>query len=363
MRRSLAEGLGLPNDAGAFVIFRDARTGLESIRSCRELWEHGLRLSLDAYASHVYWEFREVHDGVAGQWSRLAERLGGAGVPSLDEALRELQLEPVHGPLRELLAGGVGSSIIGGAPSEADLAGLESRTAVFLRALADATAVSGDAGRLATAVRIRTERALRSLAELPGGVDRAGLLGWLLMGRTGELAPAADVAATSRAWYDELRLAGAMATTLLAAGLDEGEAWSGAELVRVLLALPRPSSLRGPVRTADLRLLEQWLARDLVRAAIGTNTWQGVEYLDRDAFEAMLRWAARLDAIDAAREPADGARPGEPARPGFEARLTAAAEAAGYRVDRLREALTPPPPARRPRRSRPARQARPPNPT
>ena len=66
VRRSLAEGLGLPNEAGAFVIFRDARTGLESIRSCRELWEHGLHLSLDAYEAHVYWEFREVHDGVAG---------------------------------------------------------------------------------------------------------------------------------------------------------------------------------------------------------------------------------------------------------------------------------------------------------
>ncbi|MBI3747489.1 MAG: alpha-amylase [Chloroflexi bacterium] len=65
VRRSLAEGLGLPNEAGAFVIFRDARTGLESIRSCRELWEHGLQLSLDAYGTHVFWEFREVHDGVA----------------------------------------------------------------------------------------------------------------------------------------------------------------------------------------------------------------------------------------------------------------------------------------------------------
>ncbi len=78
VRRSLAEGLGLPNEADAFVIFRDARTGLETLRSCRELWEHGLRLSLDAYEAHVFWEFREVHDGVAGQWARLAARLGGA---------------------------------------------------------------------------------------------------------------------------------------------------------------------------------------------------------------------------------------------------------------------------------------------
>ncbi len=58
-------------------------------------------------AAHVYWEFREVWDGAAGQWARLAARLGGTGVPSLDDALRELQLEPVHGPLRALFAGGL----------------------------------------------------------------------------------------------------------------------------------------------------------------------------------------------------------------------------------------------------------------
>ena len=112
VRRSLAEGLGLPNEAGAFVVFRDARTGFESIRSCRELWERGLRLSLDAYESHVFWEFREVRDGVAGQWARLCARLGEASVPSLDEALRELQLEPVHRPLREVFAGDLGRSLL-----------------------------------------------------------------------------------------------------------------------------------------------------------------------------------------------------------------------------------------------------------
>ena len=99
VKRSLAEGLGLPNDPAAFVAFRDARTGLESLRSSREIWERGLHVALQAYESHVFWEFREIHDGSAGQWSRLAARLGEQAVPSLEVALRELQLEPVHAPL------------------------------------------------------------------------------------------------------------------------------------------------------------------------------------------------------------------------------------------------------------------------
>ena len=76
VRRSLAEGLGLTNDPSMFVTFRDARTGLQYIRSSLELWERGLWLSLDAYQGHVFWEFDEVHDGTAGQWRRPRRAAG-----------------------------------------------------------------------------------------------------------------------------------------------------------------------------------------------------------------------------------------------------------------------------------------------
>lgn len=103
----------------------------------------------------------------------------------------------------------------------------------------------------------------------------------------------------------------------------------------------------------DARLLDQWLTRDVVRTAIGLNTWQGVEYVDRDAFARMLGWAVRLDAVDAAPPVAgaaslSGSRPAAPGaaetepRTDLVRRLTDAAEAAGYRIDRLRASLTPP---------------------
>ncbi len=351
VRRSLAEGLGLPNEAGAFVIFRDSRTGLESIRSCRAIWEHGLHLALDAYAVRVYWEFREVRDGSAGQWARLAARLGLTEVPSLDDAMRELQLEPVHRPFRAIFAGGEVRAVLDGAATAKQLDELERRYAAFLSAVAAATGITGDPDGVARTTRARTERVFGH-ADRPIDVkDRAALLVWLALSRTGELAAGADVASTSRAWYDELRLPGPLAAGLHEAGLDEGEAWSVADLVRVLLTLPRPSSVRGPARTADARMLEQWLARDVVRTAIGLNTWQGVEYLDRDAFARMLEWAVRLDAIDDATEPPSaggGARTGtgrgagRGSRATLVSRLSAAAEAAGYRVDRLRASLEPP---------------------
>ena len=101
VRRSLAEGLGLPDDAGAFVAFRDARTGLETCGRRRALGARPVGLAR-RLRDHVFWEFREVCRRRRRPWARLAGGLAGAWVPSLDDALRELQLEPVHGRCGDL---------------------------------------------------------------------------------------------------------------------------------------------------------------------------------------------------------------------------------------------------------------------
>ncbi|HSL76755.1 MAG TPA: alpha-amylase family glycosyl hydrolase [Candidatus Limnocylindrales bacterium] len=332
VRRSLAEGLGLPDDPSMFVTFRDARNGLTYLRSCRDIHERGLWLALDAYQGHVFWEFREVRDGVSGQWRRLADRLAGRGVASLDEALVELQLEPVHGPLRALFDDGHVAAALDGTAVDGDLDVLEDRLAALLGAIATATGVTGDA--VTTAARIREEAATAygEAVETMTREDRAALLGWLVLSRTGELAPGADVAATSSAWYDELRMAPVIAGGFRSAGLEEAASWGVADLVRVLLALPRPSSVRGRGRARDLRLVESWLTRDAVRAAMGVNTWEGTEWLERDRFANLLGWATRLDAIETGRD-ADSA---------LVERLTSAAESAGYKVDALLAALSGP---------------------
>ncbi len=162
VRRSLAEGLGLTNDPSMFATFRDARTGLQYIRPSLELWERGLWLSLDAYQGHVFWEFDEVRDGTAGQWRHLAERLAGAGVPSLDDALVEQQLEPVHAPLRAWFEGGHVAAIIDGSAGGADVDALEERAAALLAATAESTGVGGDPVAVAGEVRDLVAEALLS---------------------------------------------------------------------------------------------------------------------------------------------------------------------------------------------------------
>ena len=223
VRRSLAEGLGIPNDPDVFVAFRDARTGLESLRSARELWERGLYVSLDAYGGHVYWEFREIHDGTAGQWARLAARLGERAVPSLEDALRELQLEPVHAPLRAIFADGRVRAVLDGEASPAQVEELERRSRPFWAAAAEATGVLGDRGRSWRRPSRGSRRPWRPRTS-PAWIDGTGPLcsAWVALARMGELAPGADVPTTSRAWYDELRLPARWPPACVRPGMDEG---------------------------------------------------------------------------------------------------------------------------------------------
>jgi hypothetical protein len=189
----------------------------------------------------------------------------------------------------------------------------------------------------------------------------------------GELALGADAAATSRAWFDELRLAGTLAGVLRDVGLDESEAWRATDLARLLVRLPTVASLRpatapagqgpaagpaaGPATSvgpapavptsatlpADARdLLAAWLADDDLRRFIRVNRWEGVAWFEREAFEDLLGWAAVLDAILAAASPGEpdvaAGRAAHARAAAAAAALTDAAAAAGYRLDGLREA-------------------------
>jgi hypothetical protein len=173
-RRTLAEGLGLADGPAddRWLALREQRSGLEYLRSVAEIRERGLHVALRAYETRVYWELRELHDA-AGLWRRLAERLGGRGVPSLEGALRELQLAPVHDALRAVMAD----------PSRPSVERL-------VAAVADTTGTAGDQAAVVDLVAERAERAAPVIASIDDPSQEAAMRLW-----TGG---AAGIAATGR---------------------------------------------------------------------------------------------------------------------------------------------------------------------
>jgi glycosidase len=103
VQRSLTEALGLRVEPDLFYAFRDLCTGLEYLRHSNELATVGVFASLHAYQRHAFLDFRPLTDP-DGSWSRLAGHLSGRGVPDLEEARRELELEPLLTTLRQMLS-------------------------------------------------------------------------------------------------------------------------------------------------------------------------------------------------------------------------------------------------------------------
>jgi glycosidase len=106
-QRRVHEGLGLSGDREAILAFRDSLTGLEYLKRAVQLASHGLTLDLHAYQCHVFLDWREMRATATHPWDRLCDQLNGAGVPSLDDALVNLELRPVHEALRLILDSGI----------------------------------------------------------------------------------------------------------------------------------------------------------------------------------------------------------------------------------------------------------------
>ena len=322
-RRTLAQGLGIADGPAddRWLAFRDQRTSLEHLRSVAEIRERGLHVELRAYESRVLWEMRELHDG-AGVWRRLAEMLDGRGVPSLEGALRELQLAPVHAAVRAAILD----------PSREVVERL-------VAAVADATGTSGDQGAVVERITAAVLASQAVAGSITDGSQQAALRVRTLLAPLGSLAEGALPGPTSRAWYEELRLAPVVADGLRASGLDEGAAWWAAERVHTLLDLPLPSALGGPSTTLPARLADAWLRNPAARSFLRVNEWEGAEWFHLESWMELLDWVDRLERVGAT----GGGPSGDSAasRGALIRRLRDAADASGYRVDELRAALAP----------------------
>jgi glycosidase len=93
---SLSEGLNINRADNTFVIFRDHASGMEFIRSCRELGDNGLLVALDGYKYNVFLDFREVCPSKLRPYDRLAAELNGRGTLSIEQAALTMSLSPLH---------------------------------------------------------------------------------------------------------------------------------------------------------------------------------------------------------------------------------------------------------------------------
>ncbi len=333
-QRSLGEGLGLRSEADIFYIFRDHVAGLEFIRNGREMCENGMYVELDAYKCQVFVDWREVQDNDWQQYAHLAAYLGGRGVPSIEEALRELFLQPILQPFRELVNAGHLRRLVeqrvteAGATLDPDvLDDAEQRVLALVQGIAAFAAAGGDVQAVTDEVRTKLEAALHlpilaGRFPLPGSETYQGavamiqdhlttgeaarwgsLLPWLFLHPLGKLVRDTGYAEISRSWMDEWLLSKLLAQVLRNLGLDEASAWRAVGTVKILVKHQTWWAVEAADEERAYPILLSLLRDQEVQNFLQVNRYRGVLWFNRESFDQLLAWLMVVAAVQAAADP------------------------------------------------------------
>jgi hypothetical protein len=307
VQRSLGEGLALPADENQFVIFRDQVSGLEYIRPSRTLCEQGLYIELGAYARHVFLDFRLVRDNERGEYARLCAALDGRGVPSIADALCEMNLQPIHHPFRELMNA---ETLRRWLEREVDAAWLDTLEEKFLCLARAAKNFSGGIGdeivltkqtrrELEALLNLPTMRAPRTVrgfapalkylrAYLRDDATYATMLAWTLVHGLAHVLGKGDVVEQSRRWLDEWRLGNLIAQAFREFGLSESVTAQAVAAIRVMTTHQRWFELRDR-RTSRARLVvKAWLEDDATRQFLQIHRYNEIVWFNKEAFQALV---------------------------------------------------------------------------
>ena len=391
-QRRLGEGLGLSGDHGVVLGYRDSLTGLEYLKRASDLLDRGFRLDLHAYQSHVFLDWRELRPTAREPWDRLCDQLNGRGVASLQDALVDLELRPVHDSLRKLLDPDIVRLFADLAehPRATALAVHEKKTEreragffeqacehaeMFLRLAQQAyaerlglphrpahtDAADGSAWglefrkRLRAAMRIPVVEVLfpvpwtaaaRRMLPSPSPQFTATamwgpILAWCALELLAETVDAENPERAALDLFDRLRLREPFGRAFAALGFEGEEAWRVAARIKVVLLTGAGAG--GGQGTAEMPAPQQanaglapslWLDPD-VRWLTGAHTAEGHEYLVRERYEELLWWMLMPSLLRLADDTVPKRAVVEELSKSVEDALQAA-EAAGYRIDVLR---------------------------
>ncbi len=367
--RTLAEGLGIQPGDGRFTIIRDQASGLEYIFSNNELVENGLSLHLGAYEYHVFLDFTQVQDDSYGSYRQVCAYLNGRGVPNIEEALRELVVQPVLNPYREIANPGylryLMQNTLSDPAQEVSAALLNEAQGKYSRLLHGAVQMTGATANQAPLVEelrhsLEAALSLPALAQkfpMPGSrayqaalkylqsglkkepAARMGILfGWLFVRGLGKLVDTANYPAVSRSWFDEWHFGPALEEALRGLDLSEAEARRAVGLVRLLTEQQHwfAAGSGAPYR----RVLAGWFGDETIQRFLGVNRFKDILWFNKEAFEELAWWMCLLAVFEAVCGPNAGASLlAERAlmTHALVKKMLKAAKASGYQVQKLLE--------------------------
>ncbi len=322
IQKNIGEGLGLQPKADHYCLFRDQISGLEFIRNNMEIWDRGIFVELEGYRYNVFLDFRQVQDDEWHQYSQLAAYLNGRGVPSIEDAIKELFLAPIHHPFRELVNSQFFSQLINSQlidpTMEVDPLLLEDAREKYrhlIHAIKQMTAPQREdcleEEELADEIRsqLLTFLELPILASryrLPGSKKYSNalaflksrltnqpaqwgiLIGWLFVHGLGKATCVDGYEDQSRTWIDEWLLGRIIANTIHEMGTDEHKAWQAVNTIKLLTTHQLWFETMGD--RSVYQILKTWLLDTELQQFIGVNRYKGILWFNKEGFDSLLWW-------------------------------------------------------------------------
>lgn len=369
VQSTVGEDLGLRSDRTSFVIYRDRIAGLEYLHNSKMVRERGLFVELEAFKYQVWMDFRQVED-TTGSYAQLAASLQGRGVPSVADALRELELQPIHRPFREFANAGMWQWFMENRAFDLDappaLDPLDQAKTKMIHLLEAITQVTGATGavepvardvhdlldvmlcmpvlnqRLDVAESTEDDAAVQfftsQLTEDPA--IWGTLWGWLSVYALGRIADPAAAAAQSRAWIDEWMLDRVLQQDLRNFGVDDDKARRAVKLIQILTTQQEWYRRHQNNGAGDAQPLATLLNDADVQQYIGMNRFDDVVYFNKESWEELLWWLFVIAVIGPTTDPRDPADDVDTAVVHLHTLLEGwrhAAAQAGYQAEKLQE--------------------------
>ncbi len=301
-------------------------------RSCAE---KGLYVELGAFKYQVFIDFREVRDNQWGQYSKVSAFLNGHGVPDLDEAWKEILLQPLHRAFKDLfnshLLNRIREACVSGpekTPDRALMDEVEQKTVHFLREAQKQAGLPGNEsplakelmGKLSTILQLpivarpsapaAPEKMKASLTYLRKHLSDlpaiwGTILGWLFVHAIGKLAGSKSVAEQSLIWIDEWKLERLLISAHFDSGAGNGSSRRSVQLIRLLT---RHQNWFEPDRTDQNRAFDvsnSLLKDDEVRKFIQVNEHDGILWFNKESFEELLFWLMLAAVVEIGSRPLD----------------------------------------------------------
>ncbi len=333
VHKDFGEGLGLHDDQAYFSIFRDNVTGLEYIRNSRGLCEKGLYVELGAYKYHVFIDFREVRDNQWHHYAQIANYLNGRGVPSIEEALKEMLLQPLQGAFKELVNANMFRCLMDaritqphGQLDQKLLEEMEKKMIDLLREVKQVSGGREDEVTIARELRRKLEailylpiitsryprlqpKGVKAAAEylhkkLTDSIDTwATLFSWLFVHALGKAVNQGDFGGQSRTWMDEWRIGKTILSVLRDLELEETAAWSSLTVIKLLTGHQRWFEKKSSDQKQAYAILESLLRDGEVQQFLRVNQYNDIGWFNKEAFEEMLWWLMMVAALTIGSDP------------------------------------------------------------